>query len=289
MATQTIIAPAIPAGGTTSTQRLAAPSQYVMDPTEFLTVSCTVRAAPVNITMLVRVLQPGGLIQVEKFTYQHAVAGIPQTAYFIPGAGAILGLTVYEDVGTSFGNVWGQNFCTVGVSRGQGAAATEVATLVQSYITKFFAANWPGLPSRSPLQGPGVVTYNDYGDGLLGSNFMLSINPGIRWRPFSVTFIFTTTAAVADRYVFITLKTGTHFNGTGVTPVKQPAGNSWRYTAFFGGVQVDQSVIGVVCLAMPPNYQAAFQQTITLDAVNLQPNDQFTAIVLSGEQWIDPS
>ena len=290
MATQTIIAPAVTPGGATSTVRLASPSQYVLDGSEFLSVSCNLLNAPVNITMLVRILQPGGLIQVERFSYQHASVGVPQTALFSPGAGAILGIAVFEDSGTSSANLYGDNFCTVGVSRGGGAGAVAIATLVQGYITRFFAINWPGMPSKSPLDGQGdwtQITTTPVPNG--AAAWIIGINPGQRMRVTSVMFTITTDAVAGTRTpVFDFFNGNTSCFGLVALATQGPS-ITRSYSLLAGMADKDLSVFGAQQVGIPERVTMTFAQSWHLTFFGGDAGDTISNAVLYGERWVDPS
>lgn len=266
-----------------------APFQFVLDGTESLRVFVLTKRAPIPIQILLRMLRPDGTIHVASYRYVQSGIGNGQVEYFKPGPGAIMNVSAFIGSGGSVGAQWADCHVTVGLSIGQGAAAQVIATLVQSYITTFFAANWPGTPFRSPNEGPGRSLARVFNGALPGLPATIQGQSEESYRLSVVTFTLTTSAVPGNRRVAIVPQAGNVPIMTAWTPVVQPAGSTWNYAAICGGFDRDNSAVSWVQIALPPRVDFNFGDNITITAIGLDPADQFPTVTVYGERWIDPT
>lgn len=269
------------AGGT-----VIAPFQFVLDGTESLSVNVVHTTGPLGITLLLRMQRPNGTIHVGSHTLKTAASG-STTKYFSPGAGALLNVSVFSNGSTGFGVLWGECFATVGLTLGEGAAAQKIGTLVQSYVTQGFAANWPGTPFRPSVEGPGALTHRAFNSGALGASATIQGQSPETYRLSVLSFTLATSGVAGARRALVQLGNGATVVYSAWSPVVQPAASGWVYECVCDGVDRDTSVIGLVQIALP-RYQFKPQDNITIAVGGMDPGDQVTAPMVYGERWIDP-
>ncbi len=180
----------------------------------------------------------------------------------------------------------GQCYVRAQVQRGTGTAAVKLHTVVAGYVSDDYSPSFPYGKFEGPLEGRGydlsLVVANP-GAGNIGT---ITVPTGAVYRVRSVFYVFTASAAVASRHLFIDI------NSTAIPYARLPVQNA--ITA--GLTSIIMWAVGmpiftnsnVPALVMPfPDLYLHGGATIELEGVALDVGDTYTNIGLQVEEWIE--
>jgi hypothetical protein len=241
-------------------------------------------ALAVTITIEGRVLDPCGTVV--PFVQTCAVSVTDRSAQifnFRAGDGWMLDLSARVTIGTP---EIGQTYIQIRVARGDSAAAVNIGTLVQGYVTESDDLSYPGLGLKASVEGPGFVRRFGISNPAAGNNFTITVPARTRWRLLAVNCLLVAGAGVANREVVLTLDDGA--NGFAIIPagVTQIATESRQYT-FFQGAPRGAGTQSLHVIAPLPFAVLMAGFDITSSVVNIQAADQFQNVNALVEEWIE--
>jgi hypothetical protein len=147
--------------------------------------------------------------------------------------------------------------------------------------------NWPGTGINSALRGPGAVLNIDGDNPAAGAEISVTVPQGVRWRLCGIRFDFQTSAVVANRNVHVFIDDGVVTELMRVcAPSVQAAGVTVWYMA--GPFGFDRIVTGGVALvSLPINLLLKKGWRIRVQAIVMDPSDNFGPPHLTVEEWIE--
>jgi hypothetical protein len=199
------------------------------------------------------------------------------------GVGFPLNVEVFALAGTPS---IGQCFVQVQMVRGDGPAATKVATILQGYVTSTMALSWPGSPIVNSLDGQGcVVSYRQV--AAPGGDLQFSVPTGARWVVISFHGNLTTSGAIPTRRVSLQYTDLVQAYVQSPIAAAQAGSTAFDYTWMTGyGQQITDGVNRVgASLPTPSPMLAGYQ--IGTATVNLDAADHWTLLDLAVQEWID--
>ncbi|HWY55751.1 MAG TPA: hypothetical protein VNZ03_14885 [Terriglobales bacterium] len=241
-------------------------------------------AALQGVTVQLRVLKPDGTLVIQQYTISKPTSD--RTANVITAtqlSGYLVGAVVTPQGGPLFR---GQCFATLTVLRGTASQPLYQQTLLADYVSTGFQPTWPGSQLRSSTDGPGFV-YTFTGAVPSQGNETTVVQPATtRWRVQTITAALTTNVAVANRLLFLLAQAGGKDVFAEAAAATQPASQSTQYTA-----AVDMPLAAVnplnQTLPLPAALITAPATVFQTSTLNLQALDQWTALSVIVEEWIN--
>lgn len=182
----------------------------------------------------------------------------------------------------------GQTFAFVVLKRANFPAPGNDSSqaLVADYVTASHTIGWPGGRYIHPSEGPGFPHSLQVANPAAGADWILNVPVQTRLTVRSFTAILTTSAAVANRNVELIVDDGANVYwrtsapaSVAATTVQQISGNTTNNPT--GVITTDFSLLLV------PNLTLTGGQRLRVLTTNLQAADQWSAIFLGVEEWID--
>lgn len=265
---------------------LLAPFQFVLSGTEFLRCSLLSAFAGSTVAIRGRMLTPKGEITPFQFTLTCPSDLVTIVHEFQLGPGALLTVSA-EPTGSAGSNAWGDNYVTLSVTQGTGAAAIQLGVLMQGYTSFGVPAVWPGTPFRSSLEGPSRSEAFTVAAPAAGAGVVFSGTGGERLSVTSLVFTYTADATVAQRNIALRFKRDTRFTGYFPASVAQAAGTTVTYTFVAGGLSYGTPGGTFQVVAIPsPFWLEPGDLIVLLNIVAGGPADQFSSTVVDTQRWL---
>jgi hypothetical protein len=213
------------------------------------------------------------------------VGGTPSTVSLALPEGFLLSVvaigTTTPNRGTTFARIWLQQ------RPGPQGTIAPAMILVADYVTTTAPVGWPGGRFSTPTEGPGVLQEILVSQPAAGQDWRFIIPPNGRWRIQSANAIFVASGVTATRIPRIQL-----FGYAGLIlwwagPQQSiAAGQSVSVSASSAQVTtlIDPSS---VLLPLPSPCFLAANEYIQTSTMGMQAGDQWSAIVLVVETWLD--
>lgn len=181
----------------------------------------------------------------------------------------------------------GQTFVQITLTRPTIPTQRDYAMLVCGYQTEGCNPCWPNGQIEAAASGMGY-TYTVVGAvPAPGAETIITVPTSARWRVVSGHLALTTSAAAGQRTPDITFTQNggagwLSYASAGIGPSTGPLGFN-----FAPGVPLVQDVHLNFLVPIPFNLMLRGGDTVGTTQSNLQAGDQFTAVTLSVEEWID--
>lgn len=250
-------------------------------------VELFVRNSNTNLTAVtaqLRILRPNGTIMV-----QQMVMNNPSTAR----GGNVLIQPLFEGfllaaiVGPpAVQNSRGQTYVQLFIIRGAVAGTLFSEMLCEDYLTSGLQPSWPGSRFSAATEGAGFITTYRSAVPVAGQDPTMTQPAFTRWRLLSVWGHLTTSAVVGNRAPTLIISAG------GVTLLSLPAvavipantGNDFSWAA---GLPLMPALFNQQATALPTDFQVSENGTIATTTNGVQAGDQWTALAVQVEEWID--
>jgi hypothetical protein len=180
----------------------------------------------------------------------------------------------------------GQTWVRVGISRGQGTGAIELAQLATGYVTAQKCVCWPLATQDAPLDGPGALRSITGTAPAAGANLSETVPTGARWTLIALHTVLTASATVATRAVSILADDGANNLAAGTAQQTQTASQVIAYTAAPGAASGFSNSDNKFAVQLPALLQLAAGFRVRSTVANLQVGDQFSAPQLLVREWI---
>ncbi len=204
------------------------------------------------------------------------------------GAGALLSVFAAV-VGSSGSETWGDNYVTLSITQGRDSAAVELGVLVQSYVSKYQPAVWPGTPFRSSFDGPGRPYALSLGNGAAATAFNLTGSTGFKFRLTTISLLFVADATAGTRQVYMELRRGGILVGTFASTTAQPAGIDWGYNFVAGGENSLSASGRYITVPLPRECWLEDGDQVTVDWTGTRgAADNFQAVTMDSIRWLVP-
>jgi len=207
------------------------------------------------------------------------------TFSFRPGDGWLQDLSL---IVTGAAPVRGQTFVRVDVVRGDSAGAAVLSTLIQGYVTATKRLAWPGSPIEDSLAGQGWMRSFTGTDPAANTEVSETVPTGARWRFLSAVLTLVTDATVANRSVRIFFDDGANVYCRGCAAGVQPASATQVYNIGDTGFNaVADAVTDPV--PVPSGLRLLAGHRIRSSTANIQAGDNYSAIQMLVEEWLEPA
>lgn len=197
--------------------------------------------------------------------------------------GYLLDLAVYSRVAPV---LRGQLFADAVLARASGALATSVQGLTADYLTTANHTTWPGGRIQQSAEGPGWSHSINVPNPAAGADWIFTAATAQRLQIKSLSSILTPSAAVANRNVSLIIDDGVNTVWQVIQPTSIPASQVTTLSA-----TTTNATAGVIptiqTQIFPPNLFLEPGWRLRSSTGNLQAADQWSAIWLAVEEWIE--
>lgn len=184
----------------------------------------------------------------------------------------------------------GQTFVQLALIRGRGDAGIEVGTILQGYVATSHWLGFPGSPIQHSKEGPGHVHIENSVAPVAGANAGIGVPEHAYWRVHSVHGSLVTDTTVTNRFPHLTCFSGV-VNPVWKTQAPFPMVASSGFNFFWMpnvpyGPAATQ-IADCVEIPLPEPCIGLSLEVIRTDTPNLQAGDQWSALRLRVEEWLD--
>lgn len=200
--------------------------------------------------------------------------------------GYLLSLAVAAVTGST---IRGQTFVRAWIARGPASVTNPNAGLLLTadYVVKGQPTTWPGGRVISSVEGPGNLAVETVANPAAGADWSLAITTQQRWRIAALNAQLLTSAAAGNRTVRLQLKdSGAVVFYQSAPSANIPASTTAQVSAGPGQVTstVDATTINVTLPGTPYLTQT---MTLAVSTLGLLAGDQWSAIRVATEEWMD--
>jgi hypothetical protein len=224
-------------------------------------------------------------IQSIQQTYKIPGQGTPTTVYIHLAEGYLLSVSAISTSATTRGMTFVRAFILRGIAPTGTLPIAEV--LFADYVTQYQAIGWPGSPVRYPTEGPGEVASLIVSNPSAGADWSYGFWQYSRTLINSIGAVLTTSSTAGSRYVQIQIKDlAGHIIWLG-SPSVAIAASTTTQCSFAYAPPATTLVSTNVFAPLPLRsfiQGAGYIGTVTS---GIQSGDQWSAIYVSYEQWID--
>lgn len=184
----------------------------------------------------------------------------------------------------------GATFLRIATQRSASGSGNPAQIMFADYVTTQATSAYPNGRVLSSTEGPGLLYGVSQGNPAAGADFVVSVPVNARWKVRSLAATFTTSAAVANRQVSITVADLTAFKFRGF-PLQNIAASQVALISAYPGTPFTSVVATDFTLPLPPDLyltgSPAFSDVIQSVTVAKDVADQWSAIRLLVEEWLD--
>lgn len=263
------------------TEDVLPPVAYYISPEDQVTVWTITDTLAQTLYLQIRMLMPTGEIKLIPYQFVPQVTRSWNVVFEVPPwEGYLLGAICW-----SSNPQRGQCFISVQLMRSAPPSLIQAGiVLMQGYTNNLNVLSYP----TSPLEG----TFSGHGAFLTitkppqtGTQVSFPVPQNTRWRLYSLTFNFSTSAVVGNRLVSMTQFDSSSVQ-LGVWPAGfvQPASTTYVYTFAPGGV--NNAVGPYVTIGAPTEVTIPAQSSLQTFVENLDAGDQFFNIAAEVEEWL---
>lgn len=233
--------------------------------------------AIINYAVLTR--DNGIVLGQERFTNTGTNSGSTQS--FQLREGFLLSVTVVPSANLGTGAyLW----ATVGIRRLTQTRQNIYQVLCQGYTYALAPLTFPQSPVKVPSDGGGCVRVISGATPAAGADISESVPSAVRWQLLSLRATLTTSAAVANRQVGLTLDDSTNRFYDSAQGPAQAASLAWAYTfAPLGVAQVQTNT--QVSIQTPADFPLEAQFRIRTVTLAIQAADQWSGLFYLVREW----
>lgn len=233
-----------------------------------------------------RVPEPGSVVTGTIITIAQDVA-LPTirtigSINLFPGEGFILSVNAF----CVQSSTRGRTFARVGIFRAPIAVPQFTQVFISDYITNSYSTAWPSGTQRSPQEGPGFIHSVQVGNPAAGADWIFTAPATSRMRIASFNAVFTASAAVANRTVSIVIDDGVNTVWTddlsAAITASQVINMSLTTLPVLTG-----SIVTTLHATLPPGLIMPGSFRMRTVTNSIQAGDQWSAIWLNVEEWLD--
>jgi len=263
------------------TEDVLPPSSYYVAVDDQLVFEVDTDYAPGSFDLVVRLLNPEGVIIFETRSLTNSLASYQQKTLTMTGVeGYVLSACI-----TASGVPAGRAFAKVTLMRSPyTTSGSTTALLAGGYVSDKLPLSYPTMQPRGPLEGPGnLVTKTT--TVAPGVNWSIVCPAGVRWRINSILFRFTSSNAGTPRLVVIVGWDGAG-NEIAVVPpsASQPINTYWDYHCGPGMATLQTSNLATISL--PSAFIVENGGRLETFTYNLDPGDKYEQVAAQVEEWV---
>lgn len=267
-------------------EKVQPPSLLYVDVDDQLIIQAASSSASEVVTVNIRLLLPNGRLEDMQFVVRplstRAVlrTSFPLAQGYILSASAVAAAAITR----------GQTFLRIALQRSASGVGNPAQMIFADYVTTQATSAYPNGRVLSPTEGPGLITTITVTSPAAGADWSQAVPTNARWRVRSWNATLNTSAVAANRQIKAVVSGSAGFVWDSCAIVNVVASGTYIVSA--GGI-VPYACIDplTIMLGLPPDLiitgtAAIAQQLLTLTS-NLQVADQWGAIRILVEEWLD--
>jgi hypothetical protein len=258
---------------------------YIERDDSLLMVAATSQVNEV-VTYNLRVLTPDGRINDMQFQQRPTNSRAPVTLVQVLAEGYLLSMSVNAAIATSRG----QTFARAMITRSGTGVSGAAQSLFADYVTTFSTPGYPNGRIVSPTEGQGLVYGVTVGNPAAGVDWSVNVPLNTRWRVRSWVARLTCSAAAANRQPQAQVIQGGNSVWLG-QPIANIVASAIVNIAAGGLTPIVSVNANGYMLPLPPDLlltgNATFAQSLGTATTGIQAGDQWSAIQLLVEEWLD--
>jgi hypothetical protein len=267
-------------------QDVPPPSILYVDVDDRLVLQAATSTNNEVVTVNVRLLLPDGRLEDMQFQVRPLNTRAVLAQNFSLAQGYILSVSAVAAQAITRG----QTFLRISTQRGASGPGNPAQMLFADYVTTQATSAYPNGRVLSPVEGPGFVYFFAESNPAAGADWGVVLPANTRWRVRGMTGVLTTSAAVANRQPSIAVLGSTGQGFQGFPTVNAVASGTYHITA--GGIAPYTAINPLdIPLPLPPDLVLAstsgVASAIQGSTVGLQAGDQWSAVALLIEEWLD--
>lgn len=180
----------------------------------------------------------------------------------------------------------GKQFARASIVRGGMLTSSTAQLLFSDYVTAFQPAGWPGGRQQNSLEGPGWIHSVQVANPGAGADWAAPVLGNIRRRIISVAAELATSATVANRIPEMIVDDSVNISFVGTPNQVIPAGQTVDVSAS-SAIMTAVANIPDVMIPLPQPLILPINSRLRSETINIQVGDQWSAIWLMVEDWID--
>jgi hypothetical protein len=243
---------------------------------------CNLGTTPLTVTA--KILLPDGRITVNSWTYLSSAIWTKNQKIEALTEGFLLSLCVSLPSAAGI-IVRGQCYVQVGLQTGAAVGTPVYRTLISDYLTTNYYPGWPESQPRASVDGRGWISTVTITAPGAGADWSYSFAASIRVALYSISCVFTTAVAVANRIpLFKIVAPAGSLDWQIASSVSQPASQVSAYN-LAGCLNLSQDALKNFTLPIPET--TAYVSGLTISAVTtaIQAADQWSNIYVVCESW----
>lgn len=260
------------------------PAALWVDANDILELRTRNSQSGVSLQVSARLMEPDGRIITPQFTQAPTADRTINSATQALYQGYLLGATVIPIGGTLPRR--GQTFCLLRVTRMPAPSALTHFVLGADYVTASQPLEWPYGRIANPLDGRGAMLSNTVTTPAAGADWSFATSGQARTLIRGGTAQLVTAAAVATRQVALIVDDGATTLYTIEAASTQLAGITQVYS-FIPGDTLTTLIATQQPVFLPPELVLGPGWRIRVSTTALQAADQWSAIQLFLEQWLE--
>jgi len=161
-----------------------------------------------------------------------------------------------------------------------------VQRLSSGYLTDSKTMSWPPGHYESFTDGPGLIRTVIGTKPAAGAEISEAVPSNAKWKLKAIRIVLTTDATAANRILTLLLKTGINVKLSIRLGLNHTANKAWGYS-FSPDLPDITTVRGTYVSTPMPEIDLFQADTIGTDTTNIAGGDEFEAVILTLEEWIE--
>lgn len=200
------------------------------------------------------------------------------------GNGWLLGATVFVSSGSP---LTGNTHAILSLIRGEGSAALELMTLAAGPITAQQRIGYPGSSIANSLDGNGSIRLVAGSTPAAGAEFSETVPTGVRWELLSFKVTLTTSAAVSNRRVYLTIDDGATRWYAASANLVQAASQGWDYIYAPAEASNQDTTRGVIMVPIGAGLKLLSGYRLRSNSAPFDAADQYSALEYLVREWLE--
>ncbi len=241
---------------------------------------------PVTVTVNVRLLRTDGtIVPIQRQLLYTGASGVTQQLVIAMAEGYLLSVTASDSGSGQRGGTFVRCFLARGIT--SPLAPNAAYPLFSDYTTQNHVIGWPGSPMKYPTEGPGRIAPFTQLAPAIGTDWIVTVPNGVRWRVQSIATALATSATVGNRIPRVQHQGLGAFKTWQAPPSVVIPASSVVDVVMASGQGTLNTDGATVTIALPTPFIVGAGDTIRVSTVGLLAGDQWGSINIMLEAWLD--
>lgn len=263
-------------------QGIMPPSNVFIDRDDILNIFTFSLIDGLTITVRIRELIPDNTVQTSEIKIRTNSSNFPFQTPIVLSEGFLLSLTILGDPSAP---EWGNVFAAAQLIRGTIGTSNSTEILCRGVAGASHPLSFPYGGIKYPFEGPGNIRLIAGTTPGAGAEISEMVPAGARWRLQSFRALFTASAAVANRFITVTLSGSAteYFRQLDVTPI---TASLTGYVIFAPGIGLQTNANTTHFFQYPAGLIFTQGHSIKTITAGIQGADQYSGVQYLVEEWL---